>query len=224
MPKEKRMIENYEVKTAIHIGGKEIIFAEDTKAAEPFLACNCTWDNPFGVDEYTNAVVSDDYMEIMNEFLGRVSGELQHIAEQRAERGISNQPLTTDDCIKDSRYSDFKDQLVVIRPENMTASARTADNQLVLATGGNGCNPDARGTAVFTKNLFTGKETRWNRLDVAGIIRPDRMPEWAKEKLAALGKDTAEKPSIRAQLAEGKKAIAQQAAAPKATRDKGPEL
>lgn len=85
----------------------------------------------------------------------------------------------------------------------------------MLATGGNGCRPEACGTAVFTKNLFTSKESRWNRQDVAGIIRPDRLSEWAKEKLAALDKDTTEKPSIYAQLARGKKTVAQQSTTPK---------
>lgn len=224
MPDEKRMIESYEVKTAIHIGGKEIIFAEDTAAVDPFMVCNCTWDNPFGADEYSNAVVSDDYTAILQEFLSRVSGEVEKIARQRAEHGIPNRPLTAADCIKDSHRADYKGQLVVIRPESLNASARTEDNQLLLATGGNGCHPEARGRAVFATNLFSGAERRWDKQDVAGIIRPDCLPEWAKEKLAALNKGATEKPSIRAQLAEGKKGVAQQSTAPKPSRDNGPEL
>ena len=62
---EKRMIENYEVKTAIHIGGKEIIFAEDIKAELPYMVCDCQWDNPLGIDEYRNAIGSDNYIKIM---------------------------------------------------------------------------------------------------------------------------------------------------------------
>ncbi len=47
MAEEKRMIEGYEVKTAIHIGGKEIIFAENLASPDPFMVCNAHWDNPY---------------------------------------------------------------------------------------------------------------------------------------------------------------------------------
>jgi hypothetical protein len=188
MDEEKRMIQNYEVKTAIHIGGKEVIFAEDlTSTAEPYMICDCHWDNPISMEIYDKAVGGKDYLEAMEEFLGRVSGEVRHIQQQRAERGISGQPLTVDQCIPGSNRSNYEGQLVVIRPESMVASARTADSQLLLATGGNGCSPDARGSAVFCTNLFTGKSTRWERTDVAGIILTERIPAWAREKLSDMG-------------------------------------
>lgn len=191
MPEEKRMVQNYEVKNTIHIGGKEILLAEDPSSKEPYMVCEARWDNPFGVDIYEKAVVGADYLEAMTVFLGRVSGAVQHIREQRAERGVTGEPLTAPDCIPDSASSHYEGQLVVIRPEKMVASARTADMQLLLATAGNGCNPDARGQAVFCKNLFTGKTIRWERTDVAGIILPERVPAWARQKLAEMGIDQA---------------------------------
>lgn len=224
MPEDKRMIENYEVQTAIHIGGKEIIFAEDPAATIPYLTCNCSWNNPFGVDQYSEAVISDDYLEIMGEFLRRVTTEVQNIAGIRAERGITSTPLTVADCISGSDRDDYTNQLIVIKPENIAASARTADNQLLLATGGNGCNPESRGTAVFTTNLFTGKDARWNRQDIAGIIKPESTPKWAKEKMSDLNRDKNEKPSIREQLMASKKAVARQNIATKPIRDRMNEL
>lgn len=188
MSDEKRMVDSYEVKTAIHIGGKEIVLAEDTAAAEPFMVCDCTHDNPFSIDVYDNIAVSADYLTIMLNFSYRLSEQVQRIDAERARRGISNQPLTAADCIKGSHRANYKNQLIVIKPETLTPSARTADHQLLLATGGNGCRPDARGMAVFCKNLFTGESARWERYDVAGIIDPAKMPEWTAEKLAALQK------------------------------------
>lgn len=188
MSDEKRMAGSYEVKTAIHIGGKEIVFAEDKAADEPYMVCDCHRDNPFNIDVYDNIAVSGDYLTIMLNFSYRLSEQVQRIDAERARRGISNQPLTADDCLKNSRHWNYKDQLVVISPEKLTPSARTADHQLLLATGGNGCRPDARGTAVFCKNLFTGESARWERYDIAGIIDPHKMPEWVVEKLAALQK------------------------------------
>jgi len=50
MGEEKRMVDTYEVKHAIHVGDKEILFAlDDTKTDYPYMVCNCTWDNPLGI-------------------------------------------------------------------------------------------------------------------------------------------------------------------------------
>ena len=187
MSEEKRMIESYEVKNAIHIGGMEIILAEDITAKDPYMVCNCQWDNPLSADIYDKAVAGADYLEAMTEFTNRVSAQVQQIKDQRTERGVSDEPLTASDCIPGSNSAPYGNQLVVIRPESMVASARTADEQLLLATGGNGCNPDARGQAVFCKNLFTGKTVRWERHDIAGIILPECIPVWAHQRLAEMG-------------------------------------
>lgn len=196
MSDDKRMIENYEVKNVIHIGGKEILYAEDLFASEPYLVCNCQWGNPLGIDFYDKAVAGTDYLEAMTEFLNRAASEIQHVRDQRVERGVTNEPLKTSDCIPGSKNAYYENQLVVIKPERLVASARTADEQLHLATGGFGCNPDARGQAVFCKNLFTGKTVRWERFDVAGIIQPERIPEWARRRLADMGISIAQtKPS-----------------------------
>lgn len=139
MDDEKRMIENYEVKQAIHLAGGEVILAEDSSAAEPFMVCDCSWDNPFSVDVYTNIAVSTDYLEVMKEFLERVARRVEQIEQERSTRGVSNIPLTEGDCIPGSRHENYTDQLVVINPDKIAPAARTADHQLLLATGGNGC-------------------------------------------------------------------------------------
>lgn len=223
MPDEKRMIESYEVKHALHLAGGEVVLAEDKAAAEPFMVCDCNRDNPFSIDVYTNIAVSADYLETMHEFLKRAAMRVSFIEAERSLRGVTNIPLTADDCINDSHRENYKNRLVVIKPEKMTPSARTADKQLLLAENGNGCNPEARGTAVFCKNLFTGETARWERYDVAGIIDPAKMPSWAAEKLAALQKPV-EKQSVLARLDAAKKDAGRDAAAPKEQKNKGPEL
>lgn len=196
MEDEKRMIETYEVKQAIHLAGGEVVLAEDASAAEPFLVCDCSWDNPFSVDVYTNIAVGADYLEAMKEFLERVARRVEQIEQERSLRSISPVSLTAEDCIPKSQHGNYTNQLIVIRPERLAPAARTADHQLLLATGGNGCSPDALGTAVFCQNLFTGESMRWERHHVAGIIRPDRIPEWAAEKLTALKKATEKETSF----------------------------
>ena len=194
MDDEKRTIDGYEVKNTIHIGNKEIIFAENLSKNEPYMVCNCQWDNPLGIDVYAEAAVGTDYLEAMTEFLDRASAQAQHVRDQRAERGVSELPLTISDCVPGSKNAHYMNQLVVIKPENMIASSRTADEQLLWATNGFGCAPDARGQAVYCKNLFTEKTARWERSDIAGILLPDRIPEWARQRLNEMS-ITVEKPN-----------------------------
>ena len=64
--------------------------------------------------------------------------------------------------------------------------------QLVLAEGGNGAT-GGRGNAVFGTCLATGEKSRWERYDVLGEIKPEYMPEWAKEALAKIKEQQKEK-------------------------------
>jgi len=230
MDNEKRMIESYEVKHALHLAGGEVILAEDDAAADPFMVCDCSRDNPFNADVYTNVLVGDDYLEAMREYIKRVAVRVDYIEAERSSRGVTHIPLTADDCIKGSHRENYTNQLIVIKPESMTPSARTADKQLLLATSGNGCNPDGHGTAVFCKNLFTGETSRWNRYDIAGMIDPHKMPEWVVEKLTALQKQEekaavpAAKESILARLEDAKNGAARDNPPPKEKKEKGREL
>ena len=39
---------------------------------------------------------------------------------------------------------------------------------------------------VFGTSLADGKHARWERYDVLGEIKPEKMPVWAKEALAKI--------------------------------------
>lgn len=221
---EKRFIESYEVITAIHIGGREIIFAEDQRAEMPFMVCDCTWDNPLSMDMFSDAQISDDYVEIMTEFTSRLREQVQRVDAERARRGVGYTPLTAADCIPGSDRKDYTGQAIVLKPESLAAYARTPDYQLFVVTGGNGARPDARGNAVFCNNLYTGEHCRRERHNVAGIADPGSLPAWAKEKLAVLeARQDAERPSVSQRLAEAKRAAAAQTSVPKQTEKSGPE-
>lgn len=177
-----RMVDGYEIKHAIYIGNKEILFGMDeTKPDAPYMVCDCTWDNPLGIDRYDNAVGSADYFEIMTEFLARAQAQLEAVKAERVETPI---PLfTKEHCTPNDYSQSIENKVVVIRPECLLPEYRTAVKQLVLATGGFGTHGNARGRAVYTVNLYSGKEARWNREDILGILKPEFLPDWAAEKL-----------------------------------------
>jgi hypothetical protein len=184
MDDEKRMVDTYEVKHAIHVGDKEILFGVDDRKPDcPYMVCNCNWDNPLGIDQYFDAVGSADYLEMMNEFTSRVAVQLEAVKAERDKITVPLHPFTLEHCIPNDNRQNIENKVVVIRPESLRPEYRTADKQLVFATGGFGVQANSRGRAVYTVNLYSGKESRWNREDILGVVKPEYMPDWVKERL-----------------------------------------
>ncbi len=180
--KDQRMAGSYAIRSAFFINGKEIVFGIDDQEKKPYLVAHCKYDNPFGTPDYYNCAVSDNYAEAMQTLGRRITQEAELSLETAMWRGISN-TLTAEDCIPDSRSGDFEGELIVIRPDCLQRDRRTADYQLCRAVDGFGCRANACGQAVYVKTVFDGRSLRYERSDVLGVIRPDRIPNWAKEQL-----------------------------------------
>src|SRR5690554_528553 len=184
---KKRMVDTYEIKHAIHIGDKEILFGVDERKSDcPYMVCNCSWDNPLGIEHYFNAMGSADYLEMMTEFTSRITAQLEAVIAERTKINVPMQPFKLEHCFPIDSMQNLENKVVIIRPERLRPEYRTADKQLVLVTGGFGAHANSRGRAVYTTNLYSGKESRWNREDILGVVRPEYMPDWAKERLAQI--------------------------------------
>ena len=46
---------------------------------------------------------------------------------------------------------------------------------------------------MFGTCLADGKRARWERYDVLGVIKPEKMPDWAKETLVKIKAQEKEK-------------------------------
>ena len=179
----KRNIEGYEEKICIEIAGKYIVLAENSKAEYPYLVCNIKYDNPLNMEERYNGVGTENYLEAMRELINRVDGFITTLETERSESGLPFQTLTTEHCIPKSQNADFEGKLIIIKPEMLAPEYRSAEHQLVLCTGGFGANAESSGRAVYVKELHSGKEWRYNRHQVAGIADPQKIPNWAIDKL-----------------------------------------
>ena len=214
MNEEKRMIDIYEVKTSIRFCGKEYILGEDKsgKTPEPYMTCITRRDNPFGIEEYTNVVISDDYLEIFNLFIDRLSEQSKQLSSERAERGVTSKPLTAENCIKDGLNSDIEGKIIIIKPTSLLPEYRTADRQIRIATGGFGCQPNARGNAVFCTDIYSDKHSRFEKYDVLGVADINLLPEWVKQKIAEYEKahKSKEKPSVLKELDDNKTTVSAQ--------------
>lgn len=94
-------------------------------------------------------------------------------------------------CELDSKYLNYEGKVLVLSQDILVESHWDSKNQLWLATGGFGCDPNSSGRAVFATGLGNDEETRWNRLDFTGVLKENLLPDWASEKLAELQKPQA---------------------------------
>lgn len=182
---EKRMIGSYAVTQSIHIGKKEVVFGVDLKEEYPFLVCHCTYDNPLSAEWVTDAVGSDDYLEAMQIFTDRVQEQIELVRAEQEKFKFDMTPFTIEDCIPDDHSSNIVGKVVAINAEVNRYEYRHSAYQLVLVDGGHGAR-GGRGQAVFGICLADGKHARWERYDVLGEIKPEKMPDWAKEAAARI--------------------------------------
>ncbi len=80
----------------------------------------------------------------------------------------------------------FQGKVAVLRPDVLEDEYKKPEYQLFYASTGFGCDPHASGTKVFGQFLFDGDKTRFCRGDFIGVLKLDLLPDWAKEKYAAL--------------------------------------
>ena len=190
---EKRMAGNYEVTTAFEIGTKEIIIGEDKTAApdERFVVAN--YENNGIFERYVDALVGGDYAEIVKIFAERVKNEAEKVIDEKSKISVDMTPITKDGCQVLKADDSIKNKLVVIRADVFKPEYQISTKQLQLCTGGFGAEPNSRGSACFCTNLYSGKEARYERRDILGVIEKDKLPEWAKQRLDEVQKERAEK-------------------------------
>ncbi len=188
---EKIMAGNYEVTTAFEIGTKEIIIGEDKTAApdERFVVAN--YENNGIFERYVDALVGSDYAEIVKIFAERVKNEAEKVIDEKSKISVDMTPITKEGCQVLEADDSIKNKVVVIRADVFKPEYQIATKQLQLCTGGFGAEPNSRGSACFCTNLYSGKESRFERSDILGVIEKDDLPDWAKERLDEVQKEIA---------------------------------
>jgi hypothetical protein len=223
MAKDRRIIDGYTELYAVRLDGIEEIVAENLAAKDQYRIYTFTQKNPL-IAEYYIAFAGTDYLEVMREFIRRLGTRLDALDLDRVYRGsqLTDAPLLPADCAPGGMDADLAGKVVAIKQDSLAPEFRAASHQLHLAAGGFGCSPDARGRAVYCTDLYSGKQVRWDRSDILGVIAEDTLPEWAREKLVSL-RDPACRESALAKLREGKKAAADQPRRKKERTNNEPE-
>lgn len=185
---EKRTIDGHTVLHAVRIDGAEQIVAEKDGHYRLYRGERVS---TLGIEEYATVFENSDYLKAMREFTRRINVTLDGLSLDRVYRGspvFKDYPLTTEDCVKGGMNADLRGKVLAVKTEVLSPEFRTQSHQLMLATGGFGCAPDARGQSVFATNLYSGEENRWDRSDILGVVAEDALPAWAQEELIKLRK------------------------------------
>lgn len=189
---KKRMIEGYEITQAVWIGDREVVFGENEKADMPYF-CGFYRSNEI-IGEYSECVAGDDYVEMMEVFADRIRGQCEKIRGEQEKTTIPRTKITEEMCIPMFQCDNLVGKVMAVRLEVLRPEYRFAEHQLVYVTGGNGTRSGAFGTACFGTSLSSGEHSRWERHDFAGEVRPENLPQWAKDKVNELRqKEVAEK-------------------------------
>lgn len=187
---EKRMAQNYEIVQAVRIGGKEVVLGKDESSAEPYFCAVYTENQLFY--QYSDCMVGD-YAEIIKLFGERIQAQAEMVLTEQAQTAIPLEPLAAADCFPNDYGQSIDGKIVAVRQEALAPEYRTADHQLVLVDGGSGSRAEPRGNACFCINLYSGKRIRWERYDIQGEVRPERLLEWARERCSAIQREQAER-------------------------------
>ena len=145
---------------------------------------------------YYDVVGSDDFPEMVSMYGQRIKEQADktRIDLNRAKiQGIDITPIKSEACTVIDYEDDLNDKVIVIKPEVLRREYRRATCQLKLCTGGFGASPNSRGSAVFCTDLYTGRESRFERQDVLGILEPEQLPKWAEHYLDGIRQAEARK-------------------------------
>lgn len=185
MENEKRMAGDYEITNSFHIGDREIVIGENfADAGHPYMVAYCDRNELFA--KYYDVMTSIDYTEIVKLYGERICSQAELVLKSNKELDLPATVISKDDCVPDDYRKSINGKVIAINPDTLRNEYRRADRQLYLVTGGFGAEANSRGSAVFCKNLHTGENTRFERRDVLGEVKPDRLPDWAKEAIKKL--------------------------------------
>lgn len=184
MPKEeKRLIGEYKVVNSMFIGTKEIALCENLKDPHGLYYMACDVHNNDFYEFYNNVYKSEDYILVLKNYADRIENEVERLVDEYIKEGVPKQLITAEMCNTEVFGENLEGKILVLKPSSLRAEYRTASNQIIRCTGGNGARPGAIGNAIFNYRLLDGEQSRWERFNILGELKPEHYPKWLVEVL-----------------------------------------
>jgi hypothetical protein len=183
MIKQGEKVSGYTILQSVHLDDVELVLGENLDADFRYIVGE--YINNGIVEGISSCMVSNDYLEMMDLYAGRMRTQLDKTMANRT--GFA--PITSDmyEPIKSS--DELKGKVVVVDMNKLYRECQTPENMIYFATNGFGTHPNSRGSAVYVENLYTREKSRFERQDVIGIMPKEQVPYWAKDNLNSIVKE-----------------------------------
>ena len=180
MAEDVRKIGEYKVTNSLHMGDREYALCENMDDPHGLYYMTCVVRANDFYEFYDEVLSSDNYLQITKLFSDRIRTAIE--AQITEEQKLPNGLITADMC-DSPRDKNLEGEIIVIRAEELHPEFRSQAHQIVLCTGGNGARANARGSAVFCEYLTDCRKTRFDRVDVLGILKKECYPMWVTERV-----------------------------------------
>ena len=183
---EKRMIGDtgYEVKHSIRIGSREILLAENMDDPIGFHYMKAEYSDNGIIGQYDRIFQSSCYLAVVEAFTAGIEMQTKGLRAEYVQSDFQHSIITPEQCHPNDYAQDITGEVVAIKPSVLRPEYRRGDQQLVFVTHGGGALANPRSTSVYCYHLSDGKQARFERHDVLGVIK--KLPQWAKERLDEL--------------------------------------
>lgn len=160
------------------MGDKTIILAENKEAQYRFITGE--YVNNGIIHSIENAVASNSYIDVVAEYLKKCSKQLEWVRDNIPKDMVV---IAKEDCIPADYKTDINNKIIALKIDTLRREYQGADSQLCLVTGGNGAYANSRGRKVFVTCLYSKEHFYIYREDIEGIVKKDKLPKWADDKL-----------------------------------------
>ena len=183
MEKEKRMVGDYEIRNAIHIGDRELLLGVNMNDSNGKYYMTCYAESNFVVEYYEEALASDDFLEIAEIFASRLKEQVEKTKESQDKICRGRKIICSDMCNTDIFEESLIGKILVINPEALRPEYRSDINQLIICKNGNGASPHGLGSSIYGDYISTGKKAHFYRCDILGELKPEHYPKWAEKRV-----------------------------------------
>lgn len=170
----------YTVVYDIVLSDTHYIFAvDDSNADTQYLICDMPTGDIF--KNYNNSVTTSDYLSGLNEWNYRIATAISNLQQEQLNPDVLNK----DSVELLSSNMSIKHKVVVVKPNVLLPEKRYVERQIKFVIGGFGAEGKS-GNAVICMSIESNQIERFDRQDILGVLKADKIPSWAKDKIAAL--------------------------------------
>jgi len=180
---ETRMLADmgYEIIHTAHIGGREILVAENMGAPDDQRYMKAEYVSYGLIGEYDRIIYTTSYLSVMEEYAACINYQIASVRDEIGRADYQRELFTAAQCYPNDYGQDITGEVVAVKPSSLRPEYRRGDAQLVFVTHGNGAKANPKGGSVFCYHLSDGAEARFERHHILGVVMD--LPQWAEDRM-----------------------------------------